>query len=167
MMRISAAAADPPMQAFGSVRLRRSARSRTREHGFTLIELLVVLTIIGLMSAAVVLAMPGEAAELRRDADSFAARANAAQEQAVLASRAVAVRIDSGGYAFERRAGAEWQAVSAHRWREGTIVRPESIRITFDPTGMSDPAQLLLERGGEQLAIDIGGDGSIHVRRPA
>jgi hypothetical protein len=46
-------------------------------------------------------------------------------------------------------------------------VQPATSRITFDPTGMSDSAQLLLERGGERLAIEVAGDGSINVRRPA
>ena len=142
-----------------------SAAELRKPNGFTLVELLVVLTIMGLMSAAVVLSMPGEAAELRQEADAFAARATAAQEQAVIASRAVSLRVDGGGYAFERRSGGEWQAMAAYRWREGTNVQPRSARIGFDPAGLSDPARLLLERGDESLAVDIAGDGSVHVRR--
>jgi general secretion pathway protein H len=172
MTRISRAAAEPKASNGytpnrGSAEHGFTPHRRSAEHGFTLVELLVVLTILGLMSAAVVLAMPGEAAALRQEADAFAARATAAQEQAVLASRSVSLRVDSSGYSFERRSGGNWQPLATHRWREGTTVRPASARIGFDPAGLSDPARLLLERGGESLAVDIAGDGSVHVRPAA
>jgi len=148
-MRTSAAPADP-----------RASK------GFTLVELLIVLTILALMSAVVVIAMPGDSAELRQEADAFAARAGAAQEQAVLASRAVSARIDPRGYTVERRSRGGWQQVAAYSWRDGTRVQPDNVRIIFDPTGMSDPARVQLERGGERVTVDIAGDGSVDVRRP-
>ena len=47
-------------------------------NGFTLLELMVVLTIIGFISAAVVLAIPDPRGRVIEDADRFAARVAAA-----------------------------------------------------------------------------------------
>jgi general secretion pathway protein H len=52
-----------------------SATGRARrQSGFTLVELLIVLTIVGLMSAAVVIAMPDQRGSLVSEAERFAAR---------------------------------------------------------------------------------------------
>ena len=51
---------------------------------------MVVLAIIGLVSGAVVLAMPDPRGRLRDDAERFAARARAAQDKAVIEARPVA-----------------------------------------------------------------------------
>ena len=47
----------------------------SRNAGFTLIELMIVVTIIGLASAVVVLALPDPRGRLRDEAAQFAARA--------------------------------------------------------------------------------------------
>jgi general secretion pathway protein H len=150
----------------GFTPLRRSA-----EHGFTLVELLVVLTIIGLMSAAVVLALPDPRGGLVGEAERFAARAKAAQERAIMDNRSFALRVTPQGYGFERRQGREWQALeqkpfSTIAWKEGTAASlgAGQDRIVFDPTGYAEPLDLTLSRGGEQVTVEIADGGRIHVR---
>src|SRR5687768_8379967 len=117
-----------------------SIQPRT-EPGFTLVELLIVLTIIGLMSAAVVLAFPDRRGSLRSEAERFAARAQAAQERAVLDARPMAVRVTSAGYGFDRRERNEWKPLQERPfadqpWSEGTRagVGAAAQRIVFDTT---------------------------------
>jgi general secretion pathway protein H len=148
--------------------MRTSATGEPRRNGFTLIELLVVLTIIGLMSAAVVLAIPDPRGSLASEAARFAARSKAAQTQAILDSRAMAVRVTESGYVFERRDAAGWQAVAAppfaqQGWTEGTSAVTAS-RILFDSTGLAEPAAVELQRGDERVTINFGHDGTIRVR---
>lgn len=147
--------------------------AHTGATGFTLVELLVVLTLIGLMSAAVVIAMPDPGGTLVSEAESFAARVKAAQERAILGSAPVAIRITDAGYDFDQRRGGEWQPIGRdplipHEWREGTQALAGEAgagRIVFDSTGMSDPQRIVLKRGAEQVEVAVGLDGKIHVER--
>ncbi len=140
--------------------------------GFTLVELMVVLVILGLASAAVVLAMPESGGSVQAEAERFAARARAAQERAIMDNRPLAVRLDSNGYAFDWREGGEWRPIGrkpflAQPWNEGTEARVDggSARIVFDATGFADPLALTLARGREQVAVEIVDGGRVHVRR--
>src|SRR4028118_67007 len=91
------------------MRMPISAAGRA-EHGFTLVELMVVLAILGIMSAAVVLAIPDPRGGLVSEAQTFAARVSAAQERAIMDNRAVALRLTPAGYSFERRGGGGGRA---------------------------------------------------------
>lgn len=158
------------------VRFRRRLDSRLRgsdeevrgpagERGFTLIELMVVIVIVGLAAAAVVLAVPDAGGSVQAEAERFAARAKAARDSAVVEARPVALAIDGAGYRVERRVGGGWQAAGAFDWAEGTSAQAIMARTRFDTTGMAEPLSLTLRRGDRTVAVDIGADGNVRVRR--
>lgn len=140
--------------------------------GFTLVELLVVLTIIGLVSAAVVVGMPDPRGALRGEALRLAARADAARERAMMDNRPVALVLKDGGYGFEWRTGGQWQAMGERpfieqSWSEGTRAAMDGgeARIVFDSTGFAEPARLRLMRGEEEAWLEVTDGGRIHVLR--
>ncbi len=161
-----AACAAYPSTVLRTVRLPKLRLGRNA--GFTLIELLVVLTIIGLMSAAVVLAIPDPRGSLAAEAERFAARAKAAQTRAILDSRSIALRVGPAGYRFERREQDGWQPLAdesfaRQSWTEGTTAAGPN-RILFDPTGLSEPAALTLQRDDDRITVEFAPDGTIRVR---
>jgi general secretion pathway protein H len=139
-----------------------------RESGFTLVELMVVLVILGLAATAVVLAMPDPGGSLQAEAERFAARAKAARDAAIVESRPIALRVDAGGYVLLRRSGGEWRPGPRHDWSEGTEVEARGVAAggtRFDSTGLADPLTVSLRRRGREVAVLIGQDGRVHVRR--
>ena len=97
--------------------------SNRRAAGFSLVELLVVVAMLGLLGGAVLLTLPPDAARAADQADRLAAHLARAREEAVLANRAVAVRVDAGGYRFEQRREGRWQALDEGDLRQRLQVR--------------------------------------------
>lgn len=142
--------------------LRRSA-----ENGFTLLELLVALTILGLMSAVVVLAVPDPRGRLLDEAERFAARTVAARDEAIVSARSTRLMVDAGGYRFAQRHRGEWQDLAERplanaRWTSGTSA--SAAEVEFDPAGLAEPeTRIMLQRGDERIVVAIGADGTVHV----
>jgi general secretion pathway protein H len=134
--------------------------------GFTLVELMTVLVIVGLLSAAMLIAMPDRNGTLRAEAERFAARAKAAEDRAVIGARPLSLRVDAEGYAVDSRAGSEWRQEKAYRFNQGikAVIGPTGpARIVFDQTGSVEPARVVLGKKGAQTTIAFAYDGRISI----
>ena len=141
-------------------------------NGFTLIELMVVLTIIGFISAAVVLAMPDPRGRVVEDADRFAARVAAARDEAVVTARPMGVWVSASGYGFQRRDGRQWVPVEEKlfvtaNWKAGTralVGKDGREQIGFDGTGLpTDAMTVTLAREAERVSVTVDMAGKVMV----
>lgn len=160
----------------GRAVVRRRARCghdghcRRLRNGFTLIELMVVVTIIGLASAAAVLAMPDPRGRLADEAARFGLRVRAAHDLAIVEARPVSVWVTSAGYGFDQWRGGRWVPIGEKplrvaTWQEGTRAQVvDRARVTFDETGMADRAIAVpVTRGRVRTDIAIDANGAVRV----
>jgi general secretion pathway protein H len=157
----------------GFTPLRRSAENgfesswRSAGNGFTLVELMVVIAIMAVATAVVMLAIPDPRGRLIDDAERFAARANAARDDAILQSRDMRVLVTMAGYQVERRRQGKWQILTDKpfmpaRWADGTGATGAT-SILFDATGAAVPATVTLARDDQRVAVTVSGNGAIRV----
>ncbi|WP_188446660.1 GspH/FimT family pseudopilin [Sphingomonas psychrolutea] len=162
-----------PISAVGNSPFLTRFRASIDEHGFTLIELMIVVTIIGLASAAVVLALPDPRGRLTDEAERFAARTRAAHDLAIVGAQPISVWVSAGGYGFDERRDGAWVAMAERplrvtQWSKGTSAQPSGEnsrdRVLFDPTGIADrPLDVTLERSDQTIVVHVGTDGKVRI----
>jgi len=129
----------------------------------------MTVAIIGLAAGAVVLSVPDPRPSVAEDAERFAARLSRAREEAVLTNRPVAVETTASGYGFSSFDGAEWSALTEgpfgpETWSDGLTVSPaDPARLVFDPTGVAEPATVMLSRDGRASRVEIDGAGEVTI----
>ncbi len=131
---------------------------------------MIVIAVIGLASAAAVLAMPDPRGRLVDEGARFATRVRAARDAAVINARPVSVWVTPTGYGFDERRGGQWVALAEKplrvaQWAKGTqATLGERTRVTFDSTGMADrPLVLPLRRERTRVTVTIDLDGGAKV----
>ncbi|WP_406851519.1 GspH/FimT family pseudopilin [Brevundimonas sp. BH3] len=141
-----------------------SSRSKPLRQGFTLVELLVVITVIGVAATAVVVSAPDPRPTIAVEGERLAARLIMARDEAILGNRSVAAMIDARGYSFHSFDGVEWHPVTgslkAALWPEGVSAFQAS-RVVFDPTGASEPAEIILIKDNRSVTLKVDGAGEV------
>ncbi|WP_182466819.1 GspH/FimT family pseudopilin [Sphingomonas gilva] len=141
------------------------------DSGFTLVELMVVVAIIGMAAGAVVMSMPSGDGAVRSAAEKLAARTTVARDLAIVDGRATILVVNSDGYTFAQRSGGVMRPLEQRGLRQAAL--PEGMRamlgnrsageVRFDPTGLADPATVMLTSGGTSATVRIAADGSVNV----
>jgi general secretion pathway protein H len=159
-----------------------------RQRGFTLIELLVVVVIVGVLVAALTLAIGGSSErQLANASERFTALLGHACNQAELSGREIGVSVAADGYVFSRLDRDEWHAfgkdgeLRARRWPTGLHVeltragRPlelaaagrETPQLVCFSSGELSPFGLVLALGDASARYRIEGadDGTLKAER--
>ncbi|PWE17114.1 type II secretion system protein GspH [Marinicauda salina] len=159
----------------------RTRATIRREAGFSLVEMLVALAVAGLMASAVVMSITMRPAPIEREAERLLARFHEARETALVTGRVIgfAPEPDGAGYLFLRHADGDWRdypahpAFAPHDLPAGLRLHGETGRETgdaplvwFDPTGVDQPFELLLQDGRRDLFLVRDGDGALSIETP-
>jgi general secretion pathway protein H len=150
--------------------MREAAAPPIDEAGFTLVELMVAIVIIGMMAAAVVVALPDRQGSVANDGTALAARLVMARDLSITSGRDVAVKVDAAGYGFAVRAADGWRpapdkALAARPWAPGVTVEAaiDDGTVIFDTTGLATPGQIILRQDGAASRISIDSGGAVRV----
>ena len=109
--------------------------NRARQRGISLIEILTVVIIIGLVGGMVVLTMPGEQSEARREAYRFAAHVRAASDLALTSGEATGLTAEAGTYNFAVYRAGRWQALPMPGMTGARHALGDAVSLELTPEG--------------------------------
>ncbi len=138
------------------------------ERGLTLVEMLVVLAIIGISTAAAVLAMSANHdGNGQAEAQRLLARVQLAADEAMISDRSLALAITPVSYAVMERsdAGLAWQPTTlgglddAHKLPSGFALSSTAngALLPLDTDGGGRPFAVTLERGTQHWTVSFDG----------
>ena len=139
------------------------------ERGFTLVELMVAMVIIGIASAALVMALPGPQAGVRPAAERLAARLVLARDIAISEGADIAITITPEASIIQRRDAGGWApladaAIATRPIGDGLTVRTEpQAPLVFDATGLATPASIIVSRDETAARISVDAVGGVRV----
>jgi general secretion pathway protein H len=130
---------------------------------------MATLAIIGLAAGAVMLTLPDTTPDVADEAVRLGARLTAAREEAVMTNRSVAIEATATGYSARVFDGTGWTPLNdgpfrPEAWQAGTTLKGDAVRVAFDPTGVAEPATLILIRETTMATISIDGAGEVRIR---
>jgi general secretion pathway protein H len=143
--------------------LRQPATNNRQPSGFTLIEILVVIVILGVLAAALTLAVGvgGGERQLERQAEQVQALVGYACEQAELSGREIGVSMNTSGYRFSHLERDDWKAFREGELRPRAWLANSAAALSRDghrveiAAQFPDKPQLLCFSSGELTAFEL------------
>ncbi len=141
---------------------------REGERGLTLVEMLVVLAIIGISTAAAVLAMStGHDGNGQAEAQRLLARVQLAADEAMIGDHSLALSVTPTSYAVLERseAGLAWQPTTlgglddVHKLPPGMRLSapPDGLLLPLDANAAGQPFALTLDRDAQHWTVSFDG----------
>ena len=113
---------------------------RLKQSGFTLLEIMIVVVIVGLL-ASVVAPMVSKSADdlLKEQADRFIALVKLAQDESILQSRQLGLKMDTEGYSFlqQQDDSNDWVFFSEGPFRERKLSSSTKTSLYLDGIDIS------------------------------
>ncbi len=115
-------------------------RIKSKQLGFTLLEIMIVVVIVGLL-ASVVAPMVSKSTDdlLKEQADRFIALVKLAQDEAILQSRQLGLKMDAEGYSFlqQQDDSEDWIFFSEGPFRERKLSSGTKTSLYLDGVDVS------------------------------
>ena len=111
---------------------------QSKKAGFTLLEIMIVVVIVGLLSAAVVPMVSRSSDDiLKEQADRFSALVKLSQDESILQSRQLGLRIKESSYSFLQQDGENWIPFEEGPFRERQLSGNTKISLFLDDIDVS------------------------------